>query len=74
MNERNWLYLLPSGETAENMKEGCEKIQLATGHNFSADNFRNLVRKEVVIKIDKITYCKIPTRDATEKTLSTRQL
>jgi hypothetical protein len=57
------------------MLEGCEKMRQATGHNFSAENFRNLVRKEVVIKIDKITHCKISKRDASkEKTLPTRQL
>ena len=58
--------MLPSGDTAENMKEACQKMEQATGHKWSAESFRTLVRKEVDTKIKKSINSITKKRDASE--------
>jgi len=67
--ERTWVYLLPDGiTTAENMLQGCEKMREQTGHKFSAEAFRSLVRKDVIIKINKITHSIYSKENASKET------
>jgi hypothetical protein len=55
--ERNWYYLLPTGERAGDMKEACEILERNTGHFWSSQSFRTLVKKNVVKKMKKSTNC-----------------
>jgi hypothetical protein len=66
--QRDWFYLLPTGEKARDMKEGCQKMEQATGHKWSAESFRTLVRKEVVKKIHNNTNGITKRRDADNNT------
>jgi predicted transcriptional regulator len=61
MEQRNWLYLLPDGRTAENKKEVCELLELSSGY------FRSLVKKGVIRKTNRITHGITPKGDATEQ-------
>ena len=61
---RVWVYQLPSGEIAENMKEGRTFMSRSTGHNFSSESFRSLVKKGVIKKITRITDSITPQSDA----------
>ena len=50
---RDWIYLLPGGLSAENMKEGCQIMANELGHRFGSHSFRLLVKNGVVKQIRK---------------------
>lgn len=52
---RDWYYQLPNGQTAVDMKEGREILSKESGHNFSSESFRNLVKKGIIKKVTKIS-------------------
>jgi hypothetical protein len=45
--QRDWIYLLPGGAAAENMKAGRTILSEQSGHSFSSESFRNLFIKNV---------------------------
>jgi hypothetical protein len=49
---REWVYLLPSGETAKDMREGCQMMAEDLGHRFGSHSFRLLVKKGVVKQVE----------------------
>lgn len=53
--ERDWLYLLPSGETAENMMQGRKLLEKQTGEFITSWLFRTLVKKGVIKKVNRYT-------------------
>jgi hypothetical protein len=40
--QRDWIYLLPGGQSAENMKAGRMILSEQSGHSFSSESFRSL--------------------------------
>ena len=66
--QRDWIYLLPGGQSAENMKAGRMILSEQSGHNFSSESFRSLVKKGVIKKIDRIDYSIITQSDASTRT------
>jgi hypothetical protein len=67
--ERDFYYLLPDGiNTADNMKVGCDFLSRQTGHSYTSGTFRNLVRKGVIKKLNRITHSIMTKSDANEKT------
>lgn len=52
LKQRDWIYLLPSGETAQNMKEGCKMMSKNIGHRFGSHSFRLLVKRGVIKHIE----------------------
>ncbi len=54
--QRDWIYLLPGGQSAENMKAGRMILSEQSGHSFSSESFRSLVKKGVIKKINRIDY------------------
>ena len=69
---RDWIYLLPGGETAENMKEGREKMSIRSGHHFSSESFRSLVKKGVIKKMNRMEERITPRSDANNSSMSAR--
>jgi hypothetical protein len=65
--QRDWLYLLPGGQSAENMKSGRMILSEESGHDFSSESFRHLVKNGVIKKINRINDCIIPQSDAINK-------
>ena len=49
--QRDWCYLLPDGQLAPDMKEGCKIMATLKGHSFSSESFRFLVRNGVIKKV-----------------------
>jgi hypothetical protein len=66
--QRDWLYLLPGGFTAENMKSGRTILSEESGHDFSSESFRSLVKKGVIKKINRIIDSITPQSDARNTT------
>lgn len=64
LKQRDWVYLLPDGEKAENMKVGRLILSEKTGHNFSSETFRNLVKKGVIKKVTRFNDSITPLSDA----------
>lgn len=62
--QRDWLYLLPGGQRAENMKSGRIILSEQSGHNFSSETFRHLVKKGVIKKINRMETSMTPPSDA----------
>lgn len=63
--ERDFYYLLPDGiNTADNMKEGCEFLSRQTGHTYNGRTFRNLIKKGVIKKLNKVTHSIATKSDA----------
>jgi hypothetical protein len=74
MEQRDWYYLLPDGiNTADNMKEAREQMERQTGNFVSSWTFRDLVRKGVIKKLNRVNYSKLSQGYAEEKTLQTCQ-
>lgn len=73
MEQRDWLYLLPSGETAENMIEARDKIGNGNGFRLGNQAFRFLVKNHSVIKINRITHSAILQSDASNEKTSPTQ-
>jgi hypothetical protein len=69
--QRDWIYLLPGGESAEDMKSGRLILSEQSGHNFSSESFRSLVKKGVIKKITRFDNSITPQSDATYNTLPT---
>jgi hypothetical protein len=65
--QRDWIYLLPGGEAAENMKSGRSILSEQSGHSFSSESFRSLVKKGVINKINRFDYSITTLSDATTK-------
>lgn len=53
MEQRDWYYLLPSGETAENMKDARELMEIQSGSFISSWTFRELVKKGTIKKVNR---------------------
>ena len=66
--QRDWIYLLPGGEAAENMKAGRTILSEQSGHNFSSESFRSLVKKGVIKKINRFDYSITTLSNATSRT------
>jgi hypothetical protein len=66
--QRDWFYLLPGGQAAENMKAGRMILSEESGHNFSSESFRNLVKKGVIKKINRISNSMTPLSNASNTT------
>ena len=66
--QRDWIYLLPGGEAAEDMKSGRLILSEQSGHSFSSESFRSLVKKGVIKKINRFDYSITTLSDATTKT------
>jgi peroxiredoxin len=66
--QRDWIYLLPGGQSAENMKVGRTILSEQSGHSFSSESFRSLVKKGVIKKIKRFDYSITTQSDATTKT------
>jgi hypothetical protein len=62
--QRDWIYLLPGGQSAENMKAGRMILSEQSGHNFSSESFRSLVKKGVIKKINRFDYSITTLSDA----------
>ena len=62
--QRDWIYLLPGGQSAENMKAGRMILSEQSGHRFSSESFRSLVKKGVIKKIKRFDYSITPLSDA----------
>jgi hypothetical protein len=45
--QRDWIYPLPGGQSAENMKSGRTILSEQSEHNFSSESFRSLFIKNV---------------------------
>jgi hypothetical protein len=43
--DRDWIYLLPGGKSAENMKTGRIILSEQSGHSFTSESFRSLFIK-----------------------------
>ncbi len=69
--QRDWIYLLPGGQSAENMKAGRLIIGEQSGHSFSSESFRSLVKKGVIKKITRFDNSITPLSDATNNTIPT---
>jgi hypothetical protein len=69
--QRDWLYLLPGGKTAENMKTGRTILSEQSGHSFSSESFRSLVKKGVIKKIKRFDDSITPRSDASYNTTTT---
>lgn len=69
--QRDWFYLLPGGQSAENMKSGRMILSEESGHNFSSESFRSLVKKGVIKKIYRINRSITPQSDAGNTTSTT---
>ena len=65
--KREWVYLLPSGETAENMLEARELLGKEQGHRIGHQAFRFLVKNNSVVKINRNTHSVILQSDADNK-------
>jgi hypothetical protein len=50
---KSWIYLLPNGETAADMKQGTERMSKVKGYRISSKTFRHLVKIGVVKRIEK---------------------
>ena len=50
---KSWIYLLPNGETATDMKQGTERMSKVKGYRISSKTFRHLVKIGVVKRIEK---------------------
>jgi hypothetical protein len=66
--QRDWIYLLPGGQTAENMKSGRMILSEESGHTFSSESFRSLVKKGVIKKINRIIRSITPQSNAINTT------
>ena len=66
--QTDWIYILPGGQSAENMKTGRLILSEQSGHSFSSESFRSLVKKGVIKKIDRIDYSIITQSDASTRT------
>jgi hypothetical protein len=66
--QRDWFYLLPGGQSAENMKSGKMILSEESGHNFSSESFRSLVKKGVIKKITRINRSITPQSNAINTT------
>ena len=66
--QRDWIYLLPGGQSAENMKAGRLILSEQSGHSFSSESFRSLVKKGVIKKINRFDDSITPQSDATNNT------
>ena len=62
--QRDWIYLLPGGQSAENMKAGRLILSEQSGHSFSSESFRSLVKKGVIKKITRFDDSITPQSDA----------
>ena len=62
--QRDWIYLLPGGEAAEDMKSGRLILSQQSGHSFSSESFRSLVKKGVIKKINRFDDSITPLSDA----------
>ena len=62
--QRDWLYLLPGGQKAENMLAGKMILSDQSGHSFSSESFRSLVKKGVIKKINRIDNSVTPQSNA----------
>ena len=73
MNQKDFYYLLPTGETARDMKEGCEILSRQKGYKFGSNSFKHLVEKGVIkkIKFDNSVIAKCDAREA-NKPIETR--
>jgi hypothetical protein len=69
--QRDWIYLLPGGQSAENMKVGRLILSEQSGHNFSSESFRSLVKKGVIKKITRFDDSITPLSDANNNTIPT---
>ena len=69
--QRDWIYLLPGGQSAENMKAGRTILSEQSGHRFSSESFRSLVKKGVIKKITRFDDSITPQSDATNNTFPT---
>ncbi len=69
--QRDWIYLLPGGEAAEDMKSGRLILSEQSGHSFSSESFRSLVKKGVIKKINRFDDSITPQSDATNNTYPT---
>ena len=67
--QRDWIYLLPGGQSAENMKAGRTILSEQSGHRFSSESFRSLVKKGVIKKITRFDNSITPQSDATNNTI-----
>ena len=63
--QRDWIYLLPGGQSAENMKAGRMILSQQSGHSFSSESFRSLVKKGVIKKINRFNDSITPQSNAT---------
>ena len=62
--QRDCIYLLPGGQSAENMKAGRTILSEQSGHRFSSESFRSLVKKGVIKKITRFDDSITPLSDA----------
>ena len=70
LTQRDWIYLLPGGQSAENMKAGRLILGEQSGHSFSSESFRSLVKKGVIKKIKRFDDSITPQSDAKNNTIS----
>ena len=63
--QRDWIYPLPGGQSAENMKAGRMILSQQSGHSFSSESFRSLVKKGVIKKINRFNDSITPQSNAT---------
>jgi hypothetical protein len=66
--QRDWFYLLPGGLSAENMKAGRLILSEQSGHSFSSESFRSLVKKGVIKKVNRNVERITPQSNASNKT------
>ena len=50
--DRNFYYLLPTGETVLDMKQGTEKMSQVKGYKISSKTFRHLIKVGVVKRLE----------------------
>lgn len=50
---RDWVYQLPNGEIAPDMKQGTERMSQIRGYKISSKTFRHLVKVGVVKRTEK---------------------
>ncbi len=62
--QRDWIYLLPGGQSAEDMKAGRMILSEQSGHSFSSESFRSLVKKGVIKKINRFNDSITPQSNA----------
>ena len=51
--ERSFYYLLPTGDTVPDMKQGTERMSQVRGYTISSKTFRHLVKVCVVKRIEQ---------------------